>query len=362
LTRLPAPRLTRRVLLGGLAAAASLGAAPRPARAQPVRTQTGRVLTVAGFAGPFQRAFRAAVIVPFEAAHPDLRVVYRPILNSAQLLAMLRLERAAPEIDVAIADISISILATAEGLLDTLSDRDVPHRAVLPDWARPESMNGLAFSRDNLALLYDRRVFPTPPDSWLDLARPDLADEVCMPVEDTRGVVLLPLLTRMQGGDYRRSIDPGLAMMRRFAPNVASWNAQPDLYTLILAQSAALGVGWNGRGQMIGRQNPGTIGAAIPREGSVAQINTLNLTAGSAAAGPARAFIDHALSVPVQTAFATLAYYGPTNRDVVLPDALAASIFGGPGVAARELQLDWPFVSARYSNWVRRIQREVISD
>lgn len=348
------PLLDRRgFLLGGTAAGVTL--------ADSTRADTMTVLTVAGFAGPFQSIFRSVVMDTFERRRPDVRVVYRPVMNSAQMLAMLRLERQAPQIDVAITDISISFLATAENLLAPLAEQSIPALAALPAWARPAGMHGVAFSTDNLTLLYDTRALKPPPTSWLDLANPDLADQICLPVEDTRGVVLLPLLTRMQGGDYRQSIEPGLALMRRFAPLVATWNAQPDLYTLLLAGTVALGVGWNGRGRMIAQANPGTLSAAIPREGSVAQINTLNLTAHAPAGDLAQAFIDHALSEDVQAAFAAKAYYGPVNTHVVLPDALKRAISGPPDVAANAMQLDWRFVSAHYSEWVRRIQREVIS-
>ncbi|AOX18399.1 extracellular solute-binding protein [Kozakia baliensis] len=350
--------LSRRAALLGLGTSVGAGFGTR------ARAWTGgrgrRTLTVSGFHGPFQKAFEATIITPFEHANPGVTVVYRPVLNSAQLLAMLRLERDASEIDIAIADISIAILATAEGLTAPLTDADVPNRAALHDWARDPGMNGLAFSRDNLALIHDRRTLP-PPTSWMDLGRPELVDQVSMPVQDTRGVALLPVLTRMAGGDYRQGIEPGLALMRRFAPNVASWNAQPDIYTLVLAQTVALGVGWNGRGQMIGRESPGTIGATIPKEGSVAQINTLNLTAGSTAGDLGRAFIDHALSAPAQQAFAAWAYYGPTNRNATLPDTLSHAIFGSTETAEREMHIDWAFISAHYSAWIRRIQREVIS-
>lgn len=358
--------LPRRALLAGAGAAALSPGMFSPGMLSMSRAATAAPLTVAGFAGPFQAAFEKAVIAPFRRAHPEIGVTYAPILNSAQLLAMLRLERDAPgngagDIDVAIMDISVSILATGEGLLAPLPDADVPNRADLPEWSRDASTNGLPFSRDNLALICDGRALKELPSSWADLGRPDLVDQVCMPVQDTRGVALLPILTRMQGGDYRLSIDPGLALMKRFAPGVASWNAQPDIYTLVLAQTVALGVGWNARGRLIARRNPGTIRAVIPREGSVTQINMLCRTAKSARAAAAGAFIDHALSVEVQTAFATLACYGPANTRVSLPEDLSALIFGTPDVAARELPLDWRFVSAHYAEWIRRIQREVIS-
>jgi len=349
--------LGRRATLLGFGACVGSVALPHVG----ARAAGWRTLTVAGFHGPFETAFRATIIEPFERANPGVTVVYRPVLNSAQLLAMLRLERDAPEIDVAITDISIAILATTEGLTAPLTDADIPNRSALYDWARDPGMNGLAFSRDNLALIYDRRVFDAPPTSWMDLGRPSLVDQVSMPVQDTRGVALLPVLTRMGDGDYRKGIEPGLALMRRFAPNVASWNAQPDIYTLTLAQTVALGVGWNGRGQMIDRENPGTIGATIPKEGSVAQINTLNLTAHTASGDLGRDFINHALSPPAQQAFAARAYYGPTNHDAALPETLAEAIFGSSEVAEREMHIDWTFISAHYSAWIRRIQREVIS-
>ncbi|GAD09093.1 spermidine/putrescine-binding periplasmic protein [Gluconobacter frateurii NBRC 103465] len=344
---------TRRKVLGGLATLPAW----RHARAADGDLE----LSVAGFHGPFQKAFQAIVINSFERAMPGVRVTYRPIINSAQLLAALRLEREVPQIDVAIADVSVAILAKQEGLTSILREEEIPTLRDIPDWGRFDAMNGVAFSRDNLSLIYDSRVLTRPPESWRELGRPDLTDQIAMPVEDTRGVVLLPLLTRMAGGDYRQNIEPGLTLMRQFAPYVATWNAQPDIYTLTLAQTIALGVGWNGRGQMLARDNPDTLRAVVPSEGSVAQINTLNLTAPPQRTRLAQAFIEHALSPDVQTAFANVAFYGPVNRQVVLSDETSEAIFGRPETARRELHLDWGFVSQHYNSWIRRIQREVIS-
>ena len=217
----------RGFLLGGTAAGATL--------ATGARAEHMTVLTVAGFAGPLQSIFRSVVMDTFERKRPGVRVVYRPVMNSAQMLAMLRLERQAPQVDVAITDISISFLATAEKLLAPLVPAAVPNLAALPQWAQPDGMMGVAFSTDNLALLYDTRVLKSPPQSWLDLANPDLPDQICRPVEDTWGAVFLPLLTRMQGREYWQSIEPGPAPMRSSALQLPSFNAHPDLFTLFPA-------------------------------------------------------------------------------------------------------------------------------
>ncbi|AQU88404.1 opine/polyamine ABC transporter substrate-binding protein [Komagataeibacter nataicola] len=349
--------LTRRSM--GRAALATMlaGSLPRGSARGATRS-----LTISGYAGPFERAFQACVIDPFQQATPGVHIEYRPVMNSAQSLALLSLARTRTDIDIAIMDISVSILATGKDLLAPLDIGQVPALGHIPSWGRPAASHGVAFTRDNLVLVYNTDILGHhPPTSWMDLGRPELVDQVCMPIEDTRGVVLLPLLDRSVGADYRVTIDPALALLRQFAPNVANWNAQPDIYTLVMAQTVALGVGWNARTQMMRARKAGPIDGVVPSEGSVSQINTLNVARGTPDMELACAFVNHALSATVQKRFAQAAFYGPTNSDVVLEPALDSRIYGGPDIAARELYPDWEFISRNYNNWVRRIQREVIS-
>ena len=96
--------------------------------------------------------------------------------------------------------------------------------------------------------------------------------------------------------------------MQTFEPN-------PDGYTLILNGVVRVATGWNARAQLYSDESKGRIGVLLPPEGSVFQINTINLTAGSKNRAAAVAFINYALSQQAQKAF--------TERHVLRADQRA---------------------------------------
>ena len=59
-------------------------------------------------------------------ANPDIKVEYFPLPNSAQMLGSLRAQKAAPQIDVVIMDVSVSKAATDENLFLKIDEKNVP--------------------------------------------------------------------------------------------------------------------------------------------------------------------------------------------------------------------------------------------
>lgn len=350
------PRLTRLSFVRLLAAAGLLGAYGL-AQAQ---AQAPKEVTLVGFFGLFQDKYTEAVIKPFEQANPDVRVVYRPVRNSAETLALLRLQRANPTVDLAILDVSVAAGANREGLFAPLDPAKVANLADLHPWARPANNLGAAISRDDLAIIYNTKEVKVPPTSWSDLGRPEFKRRLAFPIADTRGVALLPIFTRMAGQDYKAGIEPGIAALKAIAPNVQTWDPQPDVYTAVRSGQAAIAIGWNGRGQLTHDLSGGEVAVAIPKEGSVGQLNTINLVHGAPQADAAQRFVNYALSPEAQARFATAVFYGPTNAKVKLDPALRERIFGKPEVEQRAIELDWNWIADKYAPWVQRIKREVI--
>ena len=311
--------------------------------------QATQDITVVGFFGLFQDKYTEAVIKPFEQANPDVKVNYRPVRNSAETLALLRLQRANPTVDLAILDVSVAAGANKEGLFTALDPRKVGNLADLQAWARPAGNMGAVISRDDLAIIYNTQQVKTPPTSWNDLARPEFRRKLAFPIADTRGVVLLPIFARMAGKDYKDTIDPGIAQLKTIAPNVQTWEPQPDIYTAVRSGQAAIGIGWNGRGQYTHDISNGEVAVAIPKEGSVGQLNTINLVANAPQSDAAQRFVNYALSPEAQARFAAAVFYGPTNSKVKLDPALRTRIFGTPDVEKRAIELDWDWISGQYA-------------
>lgn len=346
-----------RTIVAIAAAITGLGIVAAPAAAQ---SQPQGSITVMGFAGLFQDNYTAFVIEPFMKKYPGVKVEFRPIRNSGEGFALLQVQKARPTIDVAVMDISVAMQANKSGIFAPLDPAQVSNLADLPDWAKPAGNFGPALSQDYLSIIYNTKQIATPVTSWKELQNPALKGKIGMDIADTRGVVLIPVLDRMAGADYKTTIDPAIDFLKTVAPSVQTWQTLPEPYTAVQSGQVALAVGWNGRGQYVADQTKDLVAVAIPAEGSVAQINTINLVANSTNAAAAQAFINYALSVEAQTAFAEKSYYGPTNSKVKLAPEIEKRIFGGPDVRQRLMQLDWPWIAERYGSWVERIKREVI--
>ena len=349
----------RRRAMMAIASAAILTSSLSVVHAQDAKDIKGEI-TVVGFSAVFEDNYTAFVIKPFMEKFPNVKVNFRAMRNSAEMVALLRTQKDRPALDVVLMDIAVATQANKDGLFAPLDPAKVPNLANIPDWGRAEGNFGPAMSQDNLSIIYNTEQVKTPPTSWNDLANPAYKGRVGMPIADTRGVLLMPLLARMQGVDYKTSIDPAIAALNKIAPLVQTYEPVPDVYTAVQSGSIGIAVGWNGRGQYVHDTQGGKIAVAIPQEGSIAQINTINLVAKDPNPEAAQAFINYALSEEAQKAFAEKSFYGPTNSKVKLSPEIEARIFGDSEVGKKQMHLDWTFITTNYGPWVQRIKREVI--
>lgn len=347
---------TRRRVLAALSTAALIAVGTAPTAAADKET-----ITVVGFTGVFADNYTKFVIDAFKAKHPDIDVVYQPSKNSAETLALLTLQRADPKVDVALIDISVALRAAKAGLFAKLDLAAVPNLADQPDWALVDTDKAVAISQDNLAILYNTDKVKQPPQSWGDLLDPKYKGKIAAKLNDTRGVILLPILDKLAGKSYKDGIDAGLDFLKKMAPSVATWEPAPDCYAVIQSGELDLSICWNGRAQYLAATQGGKIGIALPKEGSIGQINTIGIAEGTKHPKAAQAFVDYALSAEAQTVFAAKSFYGPVNSKVKLTDDVAKTIYGSKEAQAAQMSLDWNFVADKYANWIQRISREVIA-
>ncbi|MCQ4161629.1 ABC transporter substrate-binding protein [Roseomonas sp. GC11] len=339
-----------RVAVGGLLAAPFI----RPASAQE------RSITLAAYSGIFQDNYHAAVVEPFMKAHPGIKVSYYAMPNSAQTLGTLRAQKAAPQIDVAIFDVTIGKAASDEGLLDPLTKEEFPVLAELAPAAFAPGVHAVGVTFDSLSLLYSPEVVKPAPTSWKVLWEKPYQGKIAITgAPDIVGIGLTLVINRLNGGTDYRQFDAGIKALSDLSPGVLSWEPKPDAYTFITNGTAALGVGWNARGQLYARQSGGKLAAALPEEGSLFQINTIGLVKGAPQSEAAKAYIRYALSAEAQKAFSERMFYAPVNtRADVSAEALAATA-ASPERMAKMLQVDWLEVAKirdrMNDQWRRRI-------
>ena len=340
--------------------AAGLAMLPIAARA----TDPSGEIVVMGYAGAFQDNYTKAVIEPFLAKFPQVKVLYSAGGNSAQMLGQLRAQKASPQVDVSIIDFSISRIGNAEGLYAPLSRNDVPNLGDVLDEARMGAVAGgewgPAFDFDNLVLIYGDAVQPAP-TGIKDLMNPaNKGKLVFSAVPNVIGTSVQIVTAKYLGLDYKAPIDPVIEALKKIAANVQTWQATPDNYTMIINGAAGIGVGWNARAQYYFDKSAGKLKSVVMQEGGVLDMDTINLVAGTKNAAAAEAFINFALSPEPQVRLAQLMYYGPTNRKAILPPDLLARTSSAPATLKKMIPVDWGYIASVLDQWTARWRREVI--
>src|SRR5581483_1956143 len=87
-------------------------------------------LTVIVYGGSFEAGWKKAVIEPFEAANPDIKVRIATGLTM-ETVAMMRAQKADPKIDVIMMDEVGAAQANGEGLYQPLDVKAIPNMAKL---------------------------------------------------------------------------------------------------------------------------------------------------------------------------------------------------------------------------------------
>ncbi len=319
-------------------------------------------VTLAAYAGIFEDHYKRAVIEPFMAAHPDITIEYYAMPNSAQTLGTLRAQKASPQIDVAVMDVSVAKAATDEGLFAPMDASAVPNYADLYPQAQPAGVNAAGVTFDNLVMLYNTEVIPETPTSWEELWNTDHAGRVAVPaVPDIQGTTLTIIANKMAGGEnYLESVDAGIEKLGELAPNVQTWDPKPDSYQVITSGQADIGIGWNARAQVYSADSEGRLGVALPEEGSGFQINVMALVEGAPHPDAAATFIDYALSPDAQAAFTEEMFYAPTNSKAAAQISEAALAKTAANSMDQMMDIDWLEVAKIRDDITEKWRRGVI--
>jgi len=274
-----------------------------------------KTVTLMAYSGLFQERYMKAVVEPFMKANPDIKVEYFPLPNSAQMLGSLRAQKAAPQADVVIMDVSVSKAATDENLFLKIDEKNAPAVAELYPSARIADVSGVAVTFDNLVLIYNSDFIKEAPKSWFELADKKYAQKVTFNgMPDIQGLSLVLILDKARGGtNYLQNVEKGIAAMGEIAPNILTWEPKPEPYPVIIAGQAHLGAAWNARAQVNADISNGKLKATLPAEGSVFQINTINLVANRPEKDAAAKFVNYAIGTTAQKAFTEEMFYAPVN-------------------------------------------------
>ena len=326
--------------------------------ASPAAADTATLMSYSD--GPFQDNYAAAVVAPYNKAGGADQVSFFGSISSATMLGQLRTQKTDPQVDVVIMDTTTAAIACAEGLIEHVTPAMLPVMADLDRQALDANGCGPGVTFDHLIIAYDAKTVSPPPASLSILADPRWRGRTSLSAPpNIQALALTAVLAQADGGDWHK-VDGAFRTLRGMAPNVQTFDAQPDGYTLILNGTLDFATGWNARAQLFHDRSGGRIGVMLPKEGTVLQINTINLVKGGPHRDAGLAFMRYALAPETQKAFTERMFYGPTNlKAAVSPDA-AARTTADPAIKATVIPVDWNEMVKLRDAWTQRWRREVI--
>lgn len=323
--------------------------------------QTSAEVNILGYDGIFNDSYVKAVVEPFTKA-TGIKVSYRPVQLSAQNLGLLRAQKGNPTVDLSIMDAMISRTGNQEGIFEEVGSKEVPNISDLYEEALINQPFGPAVTFDHCVMVYNRELVTPPPTSLADMWKPEFRGKIAMnSAPEISALMNMLLINRQLGADETKTVQPAIDRLKELAPSVQTWSPMPDQQTLIINGTALIGTSWNARSQYYSKVSQGKLGVLIPSEGSMFQINTINLVKGAPAKDAALRFMNYALSPEAQAAFTDLIYYAPTNKKAQpSADALQRTA-AAPENRAKMKPLDWTFFMNQREGWLQQWRRQILT-
>ncbi|WP_159619175.1 extracellular solute-binding protein [Ruania rhizosphaerae] len=305
--------------------------------------------------------FTEAVVDPFT-AETGIEVELDTGSN-ADRLSRLQLEGEDTGIDVMLMSDTYVAIAEQDGLLQPVTQEDVPTLADIADFAVDEAYSGPAYSYQLNGMLYNTdELSEEQAADWELYADSAFAGQVALPdIAVTAGQLTVSGVADTYGsGPY--DVDTAFETMAGWAPNVLQFYSSTTEFTNLLTQGEIIGgVALNGFAtNLIASGEP--IGWVPPAEGRYMATNRAVVPAGAPNAEGAFAFIDYLLSIEAQQSSAEIVGDLPVNLEVEIPAELTAvvgDIAQDPTAAGYATLAPAETVDNR-NEWVDRFAREVV--
>jgi putative spermidine/putrescine transport system substrate-binding protein len=323
------------------------------AAAEPSQGQQGRIV-VASFGGAWERDLRAAMIDSFEQAY-SVKVEYVVGLSSEQL-ARLKAQKDNPQIDVVMMDDLLTAEAASLGLVEKLSQAEIPNMRQLRKEARIAGDYGVGFTFSATVLMYNTERIRSAPTSWRVLWDPQYAGRVGLPhINTIWGLHTLLMANKLEsGGEF--NAQAGLTALRRMAREnqAVVYTSTTQLNTL--AQQGQVWFAPFSSVWVNQLQDGGApVAIAVPQEGVYPIWTVWSLTKGAKNRALALKFLNYSIRREVQERFAPRALAMPANAATYVSADLARRV-----KFDRLLPIDAEAVAKQRTAWIEEWNRAIL--
>ena len=316
-------------------------------------------LTVVVYGGSFEQGWKKAVIEPFEKANPDIKVKIATGLTQ-QTIAMMRAQKNDVKIDVIMMDEVGAAQANAEGLYEPLVSAKVPNIEKLYPQFRVKGDAYTKFMYVAQALVWNKDVIKTKPDSWMAMWDPAYKGKIAIPdIQTSHGSFFLLTASDMTGGNVKNT-DPGFELIKKLKPSILTFYTQHAQVAQLFTQGEIVMTSWTSDRAQAAIDGGAPLAWTVPKEGAYIIDSTIGIAKGSKNTEAALKYVNFVLSDAAQASNAQHTYLAPVNREVKLAPAVAAKL---PVEDLPRLKpADWDFVSTVRPQWTQRWAREIAAN
>ncbi|MBX3644204.1 MAG: extracellular solute-binding protein [Rubrivivax sp.] len=335
----------RRLLatLGAVGAAPLLATPPLTALAQTEPIQVG------WYPGLLGANYKAA----FLDTYPDAKNVKIVESFDNARFTQMQANRSKPTLHVAVfTDVLLPLIARS-GLITEIDAAVVPNlKDIDPRVPLPVGRHAIPLTYGTWGIVYNAKRVKKPVTAWADLVGDDLKGHVTAPnVTYNSSMYTLDAMARLKGGSLREP-QAGLEALRSVRRN------GPGLW-----DQESIAVGWLKTGEiwatpywsgnvlaMLRDPDLADLKFAVPSEGGYALPMSITRVVNASGGKAPEAFINHALGVEAQEAWARIGGARPVNAKARVPAEVQAMV----PTADKLRQLDWNFFAEQRSSLVER--------
>ena len=259
-------------------------------------------LVLACYPGAPETFIRDEIVPRFEKQF-DAKVTYLTG-HSPATIAKLQAQKDDPKIDLACIDDGPLVQAKGMDLVQPTDPARLPNLAGMQEVSAFKDHIGVGWGLFRLGIafnpdIYKQKNIPIP-ESWSDLARPELKGHVVLnSISISYTPILLSILARAHGGD-ETNIDPGFAEMKKIRTNVFTFDTTADVTPFFQQEEAWAGVWTDSETYSYVQRTGFPLKFVFPKEGTTAIQTTIAVVKNAKNADMAEKFINYFIGTEAQ--------------------------------------------------------------
>ncbi|MBI1962648.1 MAG: ABC transporter substrate-binding protein [Candidatus Rokubacteria bacterium] len=314
-------------------------------------------LVATSYPGNWEEAHRKVLVPAFE-KRTGARVTLTPILAVEQV-AKIKASPKNPPFDAVIFDEGPNLVAVKEGLLEAYPTAKSPAYAKLHPLFQSREGSGPSVTIQPIGIAYNPAKIKRPPTSWADLFKPEYKGLVGLTtMVSSLGTAFVVEIAKLFGGSEANA-EPAFRELKKLLPNVAAIAPSPGALATMFQQGeiAIAPHYYINISLLIDKGVP--VDWVAPKEGIVGIRTYMNVVKNSDV-DLATAYIDTALSAPVQSELAAKPYYMiPTSRDARIAPEVGKRVPATPEGVQKMVFNNWAKINESRAAWIERWNKEM---